>query len=341
MTDFDRFLAPIDGASPCGPDLEYDNEFLALTQAVAGKPEQQFGDTVIPAVDPDWRAVGGLCQALLERSKDLRVVAWLTLAETHMHGVSSFAAGLKLALNLCEQYWDGVHPQIEIDGETDPYLRMNAISAFSGSEFSGEDRLIQALRKSSLVKQPMVLSFRDAELAFNKASEATYSVEQISPTLTDALAAGNADIAAVTDAYASYKALRALLDERVSVTEAPDMDRLDGVLKPVAQGFERLRSASVAELEVEGETVSDDGTGSAVRGPGGSGVVQNREDARRALDRVCEYLERNEPSNPASLFARRAQRLLSMPFLDIMRELSPDSMSHLEMLTGAPRQERD
>jgi len=55
----------------------------------------------------------------------------------------------------------------------------------------------------------------------------------------------------------------------------------------------------------------------------------------RALERVCVYLEKNEPSNPAGLFVRRAQRLLNMPFLEIMREMSPDSMSHLEMLTGA------
>lgn len=341
MTDFDRFLAPIDGASPCGPDLEYDNEFLALTQAVAGKPEQQFGDTVIPAGEPDWREIERLAGALMARTKDLRVVASYTLANTHLHGVTDFAAGLKLALGLCEQFWETLHPRIEVDGENDPYLRMNAIAEFSVAEFSAENRLIQALRKSSLVKQPMALTFRDAELAFNKAPEATYSLEQISPTLTDALAAGNTDISAVIDAYSSYKALRALLDERVSVAEAPDMDRLDGVLKPVAQGFERLRQSSDTESAADDESVAEDGAVSVVRGAGGSGVVQNREDARRALDRVCEYLERNEPSNPASLFARRAQRLLSMPFLDIMRELSPDSMSHLEMLTGAPPQQQD
>ena len=340
MADFDRFLAPIEGELPCGPDCEYDNEFLALTQAVAGKPEQQFGDTVIPAVEPDWRLVDGQCQALLERTKDLRIVASLTLAQTHMHGVSAFAAGLKLALTLCQRYWDDLHPRIEVDGDFDPYLRMNAIAAFSGSEFSGEDRLIQALRRSSLVKQPMTLSFRDAELAFSKAAEATYSLEQISSTLSEAIAADNAELLAVIDAYSSYQALRALLDERVSVAEAPDMDRLDGVLKPVAQGLGRLRSSALAsEAEVEGDTVMEDGSGAvAVRG---SGVIQSREDARRALDRVCEYLERHEPSNPASLFARRAQRLLSMQFLDIMRELSPDSISHLEMLTGVPPQEKD
>ena len=118
------------------------------------------------------------------------------------------------------------------------------------------------------------------------------------------------------------------------------MDRLDGVLKPVAQGVARLRSSALAS-EAEADTVSEDGGVVVVRGSGGPGVIQSREDARRALDRVCEYLERHEPSNPASLFARRAQRLLSMQFLDIMRELSPDSISHLEMLTGVPPQEKD
>lgn len=341
VTDFDRFLSPIEGESPCGPDLEYDNDFLALTQAVAGKAEQQFGDTVIPAVDPDWRAVDGQCQALLARTKDLRVVAQLTLAQTHLHGIGAFAAGLKLTLNLCEQFWDSVHPRIESDGDSDPYLRMNAIAAFSGSEFSGEGPLVQALRKASLLKQPIALTFRDAELAFNKAADATYSLEQITSVLTDALAAGNPELAAVTDAHASYRALRALLDERVEVAEAPDMDLLDSALKSVSQGFDRLRSTAESEDDSQAAVVSEDGSVAVVRGPGGTGNVQNREDARRALDRVCEYLERNEPSNPASLFARRAQRLLSMPFLDIMRELSPDSMSHLEMLTGAPPQQQD
>ena len=130
MTDFDRFLAPIAGDSPCGLDCEYDNEFLALTQAAAGKPEQQFGDTVIPAGEPDWREVDSLSQALLTRTKDLRIIAWLTLANTHLHGIKDFAGGIKLALALCEQHWDAIHPRIEVDGDSDPYLRMNAIAAF-------------------------------------------------------------------------------------------------------------------------------------------------------------------------------------------------------------------
>ena len=345
MTDFDRFVAPIDGDAPCGPDCEYDNEFLALTQAAVGKPEQQFGDTVIPAGDPDWREVDRLAQALLVRTKDLRIVAWLTLANTHLHGVLDFARGLKLAQTLCEQYWDAVHPRIEVDGDNDPYLRMNAIAAFSASEFSGENRLIQALRLTPITKQPLALTFRDLELAFNKSPDAAYGLTHIEPILSTALAANSPELAAIVDAYASYQVLRALIEDRVSAAEAPDMERLANVLKPVARGLDHIRIAST------GGTVSGDGAVTDESGalfPGassspvaGTGAIQSREDVRRALERVCEYLERNEPSNPASLFARRAQRMLNMPFLELMRELSPDSLQHLETLTGAQAQQQN
>ena len=52
------------------------------------------------------------------------------------------------------------------------------------------------------------------------------------------------------------------------------------------------------------------------------------------LDLVCSYLERHEPSNPAPLFIRRAQRLIKKNFVEIVRDLMPDSLSQLERLAG-------
>ena len=339
MVDFERFAEPIAGDSPCGPDCEYDNEFLALSQAVLGKPEQQFGDTVIPAVPPDWRQVDTLAQSLLGRTKDLRIVAWLTLANTQLAGLSAFAGGLKLMVTLCERYWDEVHPRIEVDGDTDPYLRINAISAFTGgSEFSGEDQLLQSLRGVLLTKAPVALMYRALELSFSKAPEAQYTLAQAETIVKDAVAAGNTDIPLVQQAWQSYQALCKLVDERVTSGDAPDMERLGTVLKPVAQGIDRtLSTANSADDETVTDEMVDAGNPGVARA-GISGQVNTREDARRALDRVCEYLERNEPSNPASLFARRAQRMLDMSFLDIMRELSPDSMHQMQTLTGAKTQ---
>ncbi len=77
------WLAPLDDAeAPCGPDLEYDNDFLSLTQAVTGKPESQFG----PAEPPEWRSAAEIAEGLLDRSRDLRVaIDWLR-SQLHLNG---------------------------------------------------------------------------------------------------------------------------------------------------------------------------------------------------------------------------------------------------------------
>jgi type VI secretion system protein ImpA len=51
--DTEALLAPVSDDAPSGPDLTYDPDFLALEQAAQDKTEQQFGDTVIPAEEPD------------------------------------------------------------------------------------------------------------------------------------------------------------------------------------------------------------------------------------------------------------------------------------------------
>ncbi len=334
MVDFDRFAEPIAGDSPCGPDCEYENDFLALSQEVAGKPEQQFGDTVIPAVDPDWRKVDSQARELLERTRDLRVVAWLTLANIHMAGVEAFPAGIKLVRQLCENFWDEVHPRVEVDGENDPYLRVSAIAAFAGSEFSGEDRILQALRASVLLPAPLSATFRDVETTYTKPAEATYAVAQLDSVISDALLANDERLAGLVAASEDLAALRSLISDRVSAADAPDLERLELTLKPVVQAVSRIK-ATLAGVDVAEGAADGSAPGIAGAVQGITGVVQSREDARRALERVCEYLEKHEPSNPASLFARRAQRMLSMSFFDIMRELTPDSMGHLEMVTGA------
>ena len=52
------------------------------------------------------------------------------------------------------------------------------------------------------------------------------------------------------------------------------------------------------------------------------------------LDRVCDYLDRHEPTNPAPLLIRRAQRLMTMNFLEIVREMAPEGLDSLQKITG-------
>ena len=53
-------LAEISPDNPCGSDVEYDPEFLELELVVNGKPDVQYGETVVAATPPDWKAAEAL-----------------------------------------------------------------------------------------------------------------------------------------------------------------------------------------------------------------------------------------------------------------------------------------
>ena len=92
----EALLAPVSEDNPGGDNLEYHADFQAMEQASAGKAEQQFGNTIIPAEPADWNRVEKLAIALLARSKDLRVMLALTHAWTELKGQPGYAQGLKL-----------------------------------------------------------------------------------------------------------------------------------------------------------------------------------------------------------------------------------------------------
>jgi type VI secretion system protein ImpA len=330
----------INTQSPCGPDCGYDGDFLALSQAVAGKPEQQFGDTIIAAVEPDWRSVEQMAIDLLARTKDLRVVAWLTQAATHLHGVAGFGGGVELMRLLCWQYWDEVHPRLVIDDEDDPYLRINALAELSDGTggYSGGSEIMRALRTASMVNGALSITVRDVEMGALNDPAARYTDAQIMSILADAISAGSDTVKAFEQGIESISGLAALIGEKMSAGDQPDFSALKALTKTVATAISRARSSTIGEASDDAGMMPD-GAGTAGSGDRAmqtnTGEIRSREDVRRALQRVCAFLERHEPSNPASLFARRAERMLDMKFLDIMRELAPDTMSHLHMLTGA------
>ena len=73
VPDDAAWTEPLADGSVAGPNLELAPEFGALERAAQGKPEQQYGDTIIAAADPDWKEVEEQALALLDRTRDLRV----------------------------------------------------------------------------------------------------------------------------------------------------------------------------------------------------------------------------------------------------------------------------
>jgi type VI secretion system protein ImpA len=342
MSDFEaieskvaEWLQPLaDESAPCGPDLEYDNGFLALTQAAAGKPESQFG----PAELPVWRNVVGMAEALLDRSRDLRVaITWLR-ACLQTQGYGALPTGLKLLQGLVSNHWAHVHPMPDPD-DGDPYARVNALTLLRENE-----GLLGDLRAAMLIEDRSIgmLNLRSVEVALGlapaRSDEEAMSQGQVSQMLAAALAKNAGLRTYCLEAVAQVRQLMSLLNEALGSELAPDLRPLYSLVNGVLGCL-----PAAAEIEASGDESGSAGESGESAGGGGStspskkglsGNVNSREDAIRAIDMVCEYLERAEPANPAPLFLRRGSQLINQNFLQLMKMLAPDALSGVAGLVG-------
>lgn len=339
--ELDHLLTPLQDDAPCGPDLEYDAAFLALQTAGEGKPEQQYGDTVIPAEEPDWIKVWEQALALAERSRDLRLAVWLVRSGARLKGLDAALRGLALIQGLLERHWDHVHPQLDASDNNDPTMRMNALLPLASPEAALAD-----LRAASLTGQRGGPRVRDIELAFGAVDpgpnesapspqgllEGLGALSANDPTLVERLQAG----------LTTVQAISTTIEQHLGAAQGPDFTPLIRVLKPLAQVAAQLGGGTSAAADDVGaaadglqDTTSAAGaTAAFARVAVPAGVIASRDDAMRALQRVCDWIELNEPSNPAPLLIRRAQRLMSKNFMDIIRDLVPDGLSEIERLAG-------
>jgi type VI secretion system protein ImpA len=324
----------------CGPDLEYDNDFLALTQAAAGKPESQFA-----AAEPaDWRAVRSLAEDLNNRTRDLRVANLWLRARLRLEGFAVLAPGLRLFEQLMVRWWDELHPRPD-DG--DAYARVNVLS-----ELSSLDSTLGDLRASLVLDDRGIgqISVRDIEIAMGdlaaRDDESTPSRGQIESMLADAVAENPQINTQASDALAALDALVECLSTRLGYGEQPDFSALRTMLDSVAAVSPSPASTDAASDDLAGmlndlgieDGNSGDGDSPAParrgRGGGGLGAIESRADAVRAIDLVCAYLEKNEPTNPAANLLRRAQRLIDRNFLQLVREFAPEAVNEVARMLG-------
>jgi type VI secretion system protein ImpA len=80
--------------------------------------------------------------------------------------------------------------------------------------------------------------------------------------------------------------------------------------------------------------VATNGSNGAAPARSFGGAINSREDVIRALDAICAYYARNEPSSPIPMFMERSKKLVMMSFVDLIKELVPEGLSKVDMLRG-------
>ena len=329
-TKIGGWLQPLaDEAAPCGPDLEYDNEFLAMTQAVAGKPESQFG----PAEAPEWRKAVQTAEGLFDRTRDLRVAVQWVRGMLHLQGYGALVVGLKLLNGLIEAQWEHIHPLPDPD-DNDPYGRVNALTLLR--EQAG---LLGDVREARMVEDRAigVLLGRDVETALGlatvSAGRSEMSKDQVTKMLEAALAKAPTLRGQCLEAVVELRALMSKVNDKLG-SEAPDLRPLYAIVNGAAGLLPAEAAPSIQSGGGDDVEVGAGGAGGGGRGRGLSGSVGSRDEALRAIDLVIEYLERAEPTNPAPLFLRRARQLVGHNFLQLMKVLAPDALAEVARTVG-------
>ena len=329
MLDIGAVLAETREAPPCGPNLEHDTSFFELEEAARGK---RSTDAAKPDEDPKWPKVIDLAQAVLLRSKDLRVAVVLTRALTCTEGVPGLATGLGLIHGLLERYWDSIYPLLEADHNNDPTERLSALAPLIDPGV-----VIKDLRDSHLVnsREHGQLRARDLEVALGRLAPSEKNpgpprtMPQLHAQIAAAFASDRSVPSALREAHERTAAIQALVNDRVGAAGGVDLTPL---LQPLACLLETCDTA-LGTRPVEGDGAQGTAEGGA-RAAGGPGELRTRTDAVQMLEMVCRFMEQHEPSNPAPLLIRRAQRLVQMNFLEIVKDLMPDSLSTIEKLAG-------
>ncbi len=335
LIDVDALLAPTGSEPPCGPDLEHAPEMAALRVAAEGTPERVAGNKVIPPHPPEWVDVAAQCKELLDRAKHLEVAVLLTRAACWIDGYAGAVRGLALVRGLLENYWDTLYPNLDPD-DGSAMRRLNKLAPFTvGSDGAARD-LLKDLGTVALDAGAGrgTLTVRDLLLAFGHveahSGESVPSEAGATTALRDLLQKRNGLAQSMADAVDHARAIKSLIEEKAP-DDAPDLAALLTLVQAVSATARRVTGQDTGTTGPDGKRNGDGPQGNDAKAVG---ALRTREDCVRALEQVCDWFERNEPSHPAPYVVRRAARLVQMNFLEIIQDMAPNGLGQVQDLVG-------
>src|ERR1700730_1196447 len=339
MTSIEELLKPVSPDNPCGDDPAYDPDFLQLDILIRGKPETVLSKEGEKAEEPNWNAVEQHCLDIFGRSKHLYLAVVLSLAWLKLHGLPGFRDGTALIRGLLEQYWDLIYPRLYPDDGNDPTERVNILASLCAPPGALGDCMRFVLR----VRQAPLCRSRETQISASdiiKAETGLPEAKSVAEIKNGFAGAAPAEIEENHRALAEILIHVRQIDAVLTRVAGPIYDRswneFIETIEDVQRRLERYAPYSAGQpglSNAAAQTISNDQNQLGGTAAGG-GAVQSGQDVLRALDIICDYYRRAEPSSPIPLLLRRAQRLVDKDFMQILNELTPDALGPLKVIVG-------
>ena len=301
----------------------------------------QSGEVTVPL---EWRTVRQLsCTALVEKTKDLEISAWLTEALVRGDGLAGLAVGATLMSGLVSAFWDeGLFPLADEDGDI---TRVAPVTGLNGE--GGDGTLIQPLRKLTFFSRPsgapVAFWQYDASVKLDGEADANKKKQRIAAGVQpfadmerDAKAAGAAWYAGLRvrlrTALEAWTQMGEVLDAKAG-RDAPPTGRVRTILQDMLEACQRYAPVEVAAVEEVAEQTQESGDTamSATTGPA-TPRMETREDMLRHLVRIADFFRRTEPHSPLAYTLDDAVRRGRLTWPDLLAEIVPDENARRNML---------
>lgn len=339
----ERLLEPIDEKEPCGPDLdevgdsEYMNYVLPAEERVPERYYDKLSGEPFDRTQIDLKSELQAIDALLARSRDLRLICLEARFQSFVGQFADFAGCLQAAAGLVERFWEDVHPRGEAGDFT---FRQNVLAALDDWA-----KIIQPLQHLPLVRDRRLgpVTFRHYAVASGAAQPRE---DETGPGTGEILQAlGNADNAdqakanfeALSGARAALSSIRNSFIANAGYEYAPGFDRLDDFLKQAGELIARARPdllaaagpavADAAESPpAAGAAEAGDGPAAASPAPAAaaSPAIADQADAVAALLAAESYFAAREPSAPSLILVHQARMLIGRPLVEAIETLLPE-----------------
>ena len=234
-----------------------------------------------------------------------------------------------------EVFWDSINPMLDVDDNNDATMRLNSLQLLNDYEM-----VSFGLERAPLieVRGLGIFSLRAIELAEGKTSPV--GDEQVQDVALIQGAFGNADAEVITalgegvrGSIAQLKRITELWSELATDAPGLNFDEILKVLEEIRQAVNKYAPVTAESIE---EDISEGMDENQTQGipVSVSGTINSRTDVIKVIDKICEYYTSNEPSSPIPLLLRRAQRLVSMSFVEILEDMAPDGVAQAQIISG-------
>ncbi|MGU7780942.1 type VI secretion system protein TssA [Burkholderia sp. PU8-34] len=342
------WLAPVSVAAPCGPDLEYDHDFVVLFASTAPKHDVQYGSFVGSPDPVNWSDIERDCRRLMGRTKDIRLAVLYTRCRTRLVGAEGLAEGIGLLAAWLEAFAEQIHPQPDVDGEPDASLemRMNALQALADPEGLLADVREIVLTKSMLAR----LQVRDVERAFSHPRPVdALAPESVTQQLQGLRTEQPAVMASFDDAIAHLTGIDAWCSNHLE-THRPELSTLTRLLgrlnaptletssesfnvpiEPVAEPATTSAHNPATPLEPADTTlVSVSESTSAQHGA----APANRDAALVMIRTARTWFEHHEPSSPIPVLLKRAEQFVGKRYAETVKAIPAELLVQWDEASG-------